>query len=554
MQDIRTASKSWDVVVAGAGPVGALVALDLARRGIATLLVEPEEQANGNPRCNTINSTTMESLRHLGIAEEVRACGLPDEYPTDVAHFTRLGEHEIARLALPSRALVRSEDGYYGDWPTPEPPHRCSQVYFQNVLMAAIDREPLIDVAFSTRVADFVQDAAGVDVTLRRAAAEDDSADLIVWTRFLVGCDGSASTVRRVLGITLEGTNEILHRISVHFRSKSVGELAGMNPAWMYLFHNTVGNSSLIAVDGVSEFLFSATIPLDSSPQTLDAVALVRNAVGDHEIEVLNLERWTARRLVADSYGSGNVFVAGDAAHLWVPTGGFGMNTGIADGLNLSWKIAGVLSGWADESILPTYELERRPVADLVSHAAEQWTLDRLAMMAGVDVSALEQDGEQGRAARTALGEGLREHDFRKWRSLGLQFGYSYAQSPVIWSDSAEAAVPRVDIYELTTGAQLGVRLPHFWVEPGVSIFDRLSGGFTLVMTDDLGGAGVDFLAAASKRGCPLDVVTIPAESAQGFIPLGCAVLVRPDGHVGWLGVLQEVTAVEVLDTVCAWR
>lgn len=517
----------WDVVIAGGGPVGAFLALELGRRSIRTLLVDPELGNDINPRCNTISARTMELLRRHGLAAHLRQLGLPPGYATDVVHMTRPGGFEIARLQLPSRATVTGA-GHFARWPTPEPVHRLSQSFMQPQLLRVLASHETVTATDAFQVDGFEQTPKDVQVTLSRPDGTTTTAE----ATFLAGCDGARSTIRRVLGVSLRGTDQpISQHVSVYFRSRALAAQLAAHPAWKIDYYASHCEGGLVAIDGTERFVFHATVPLDQpSSDGADSEALLRNVFGtEHDIQVLRTEHWYARRLVAERYSVNRVFLVGDAAHAWMPVGGFGMNTGVADAANLGWKLAASVAGWAGDALLDTYSVERQPVAELTSRAVEGWARSRLEILSKLDRAALDRDDEHGRATRERLGHELRDTEFGKWQALGLEFGYTYADSPVIARCAQEIETDDDPVQDYDDQLRPGARLPHRWMSDGRSSLD-LVGDILTVLTCRAGSAATD---QVSECRVPVDVVELAeADAGQLGLETSTAIVVRPDEHV----------------------
>ncbi|MGE4167710.1 MAG: FAD-dependent monooxygenase, partial [Xanthobacteraceae bacterium] len=293
--------------------------------------------------------------------------------------------------------------------------------------------------------------------------------------------------------------------------------------------------SSLIAINGKDEFLFRTQAATADQPPSDDLVGdMMRRCVGaDTALVIVAHEPWTAgMALVADSFGEGRVFMAGDAVHLFTPTGGFGMNTGIDDAVNLAWKLAAMVQGWGGKQLLASYETERRPIAFRNTGAARQFT----ANIGETDVDpAIEQNSAAGAAARdkaTAMLAGFGE----QFASIGVQLGARYDGSPLIASD---AAPPSDSFTTYIPSSVPGGRAPHVWLgagrDAGDSIFDRLGHGFSLLRFDGKSHGEADLVAAAARRKLPLSVLDIDNDDARDLY--GCDLaLVRPDQIIAWRG------------------
>lgn len=329
------------VLVVGAGPAGLTLAIDLAMRGVPCHVVEATAERPLNPRCNTTSARSMEIFRRLGIAGDIRRAGLPEDRPTSVHYRTTLLGEEIFRIDLPSSGEVLSGAGKE-DWPTPEPQHRISQLHLEPVLERHARSLPGLTIERGTRLTGLRRHEDHVE-----AVVESGGTTRTLRPAYVVGCDGAHSTVRRGLGIRYEGVDALQKFVTTFVRSRALGAIADRDPAWTYWTYGR-RTASLIAVDGEELWLNHVAFPPDHDTEDEDPERLLRETVGaDVEHDVLGVVRWTGRRLVARQYGEGRVFLAGDAAHLWIPVGGFGMNAGIQDAVTLGWMLAAVHHGWA---------------------------------------------------------------------------------------------------------------------------------------------------------------------------------------------------------------
>ena len=318
------------------------VALEAARRGIKVVMIEPRTPGEApSAKCNTVAARTLETFRRFGIADQVRAAGLPDDYPTDVIYSVDLVGPELTRIRMPSRA-ERHLDGFLDShWLTPEPVVRVNQIYLEPILFEAVSAEPNISVRNNARVDSYEQTADGVVVRCRSVDEPDGGESFAVRGRFLVGCDGGASTIRKAVGARLQGDAELGRTRSTLIRSPQVLSLFGeRRPAWITWVLNSKVNGAIGAIDGNELWLLHRGMP--KSGEAADDAHMHRSildliGIEDLDYEVVSHEDWTGRRLVADKFRDGNVFIAGDAAHLWVPFAGYGMNAGIADGVSVAW-------------------------------------------------------------------------------------------------------------------------------------------------------------------------------------------------------------------------
>lgn len=513
------------VLVAGGGPVGMTVALELARRGVACMLAERNPATTRHPKMDITNGRSMELFRRLGVADALRAVAVPEENTFDVSWITGLSGHELHRFRYPSvsewRRLIRENND--GAMPA-EAPMRVSQVEIEPVLQRAVLAEPLIRARWGVAFEDLAQDAEGVTATLRRSG--DAGAAELVRCRWLIGCDGGASAVRKCLGIGLEGRARVMQRFMTHFRSDARDLLQRWGVAWHY--QSDAG--TLIAQNDRDVWTLQTRWPDGVAPEAVDPHALVRGFAGcDFSYEVLVANAWTPHLLVAESYGTGRVFLAGDAAHQYIPTGGYGMNTGIGDACDIGWKVAAMEHGFGGPGLADSYDAERRPVGRRNRDASARHSEVRREIGAVYHPGLLEADGDAARddAAQRIAALGNAENE-----SFGIELGYAYDGSPVVCTDPG-AAVPQDPLRYVPTTAP-GVRLPSVALADGRPVLDRLGAWFTMVCTGGARPSGA-LAAAAERRGVPLNVLRLDEPDAARVYGTGL-LLVRPDQHIAWRG------------------
>lgn len=512
------------VLIVGAGPVGLTLALDLGFRDVPCLLIEQRaDEAPTNPRCNTTGARSMEHFRRLGVADRIRAAGLPPDYPTDASYRTRLDGPEILRIELPSSAKAAKGDE---DWPTPELQHRVSQIYLQPILRERLRDFPQVDYRTTTRLAEFTQDDEGVTAVLEDTVTGERST---VRAGYLVAADGGNSAIRRALGYKLEGDAEISRCVSMFVRAPELEHI--IKDSWTTWTFNGHGTSNMMAINGRDLWLHHTGFPAGYDTSEEDPHALLERAIGHPvEFEELEVVRWSGRQLVATHYRDRRVLLAGDAAHIWIPMAGFGMNAGIQDATELAWMLAGVHHGWAPAELLDAYEAERKPIGDAIAQAVAD--VGRTYRDFAID-PAVEEDSERGATVRAQLAEEILVANEGQYEPVGLNFGYHYHGSPIVASE--DVAPPPLRIHEYEPTAKPGCRLPHLWLHDEVSIFDRLGRDFTLIRVGDDPPAGTAITDAARRAGVPMEVLDVAgAEAAELY---GARLLiVRPDQHVAWRG------------------
>ena len=496
----------------------------------------------------------MEHYRRLGLADRIRQVGLPADYPTDVGYFTTLNGFELARIRMPSShaKLARARDAGPLDQ-VPEPIHRANQMYVEAILFERASSLGPIDLLHGWQCTGFSSADDGVQVQAEHVETGERTE---LRCDYLAGCDGGQSLVRRSLGIRYEGESTLDQpffggpMVSTHVRIPRLYERVAAAPCWQYWIVNPECRTLLYALNGADEFLLQ-TRPAASEHEQLDETAtrLVRRSAGcDLDVEILGHGTWTAgQALVAESFGGGRVFLCGDSAHLFTPTGGFGMNTGIDDAANLAWKLAASVHGWGGPSLLASYEAERKPVAIRNTNAAH-----RLARNVGeVPVSrAMEDDTEAGAAARADASTFLSTFG-EEFASLGIQLGARYDGSPLIVPDGTSAPPTTIPPSTCRPPAR-AAGTPHFRLGDGQSLFDRLGAGFTLLCFDAVSDDARRLQASARERGVPLALLPVDVAGARELYERDYA-LVRPDQHVAWRGDRVPEDADVLLDRVTGW-
>ncbi|HEY2664333.1 MAG TPA: FAD-dependent oxidoreductase [Candidatus Binataceae bacterium] len=535
-----------EVLIVGGGPVGLVLAMDLARRGVDVIVAET--RGAGEPpsvRCNHVAARTMEIFRRLGVVGAVRKAGLPADYPNDVAFRTAATGIELSRIKIPCRAeRYTRRDGPDAWWPTPEPPHRINQIYLEPVLFEHACAMPGLRMLNRTRVVDFVQNDSGVLATAEDLAS---GGAYEIRAEYLIGCDGAHSEVRRRIGASMSGDAAVIATQSTYIRAP---KLLGMmpSPAWCISTLSPGRSAFIFAIDGRERWLIHNWLKPGQGFENIDRESSIREILGvpsSFEFEVLGKEDWTGRRMIADRFRKGRVFLCGDAAHIWVPFAGYGMNAGIADATNLSWMLAGVVKGWAGPALLDAYEIERRPITEQVSRYA-MGTAQAVTTFHSAIPGGLEGSGPQSDAARARVGREAYELNVGQFCCGGLNFGYFYAASPIIAYDGEQP--PGYTMYDFSQSTVPGCRTPHLWLHDGRSLYDLLGPGFTLLRLDPQ--VEVDGLVkAAEKRGLPLVVLEVEGNGVAALYP--CKLLLsRPDQHVAWRGNEQPNDPMALIDQV----
>ena len=518
-----------DVLIAGAGPVGLSLAIELGQRGIRCLAVERNDRVGYSPRAKTTNVRTREHLRRWGIADTLRrASPIPPDYPPNVVFATRMNGPALSRFENAFNGCRVRNDLYS------EEAQWVPQYTLEEVLRAEAVSLPGVEVAFDTelRAIEQAEDSVAAEVvhkpsgTVRR-----------VRSQYLVGADGGRSFVRQFLGIGMTGQSGVARNYSIIFRAPDLATRHPHGPAIMYWMVNADVPGLLGPMDEHGLWFFMATkLANDVDPASVDPVELVRRGTGlaDLPVEVVHADPWVAHSLIADVYSRGRIFLAGDACHLHPPFGGFGMNMGIGDAVDLGWKLAARLHGWGGVGLLDSYEAERRPVHErtiresVVNYATVGNQLVR---------PALEEPGPAGDATRREVGELIQSFKGREFYTLGLVLGARYDDSPILVPDGSQP--PPEHFTNYVPSACPGSLAPHAWLSDGSSLYDHFGPGLTLLTTgggEGRGYDGIDTLAQdAERRGIPLKLLTLDEPGLQDLYQARFA-LIRPDQYVAWRG------------------
>lgn len=537
--------KQVSVLVAGGGPVGLTLARDLARRGVGVMLVERNATTTRHPKMDNTNVRSMELFSLAGLEPALRAVAVPEANPFDVSWVTTMTGHELKRfpIAAPARARIAYRERNDGNQPY-SPAMRVSQAEIEPVLKRALEEEPLADVRFGVGLTDFAEDEQGVTATLwnsHTGQAEQ------VRCLYLAGCDGGGSTVREALGIGLDGRANIMPRFMTHFRTDDA-EARALLQRWGVTWHYQSIHGTLIAQNDVDTWTLHTRYPENATDGAPPEELVARFVGREIPMQVLVANPWSPHLLVAQSAGTKRVLLAGDAGHQYIPTGGYGMNTGIGDAFGLSWILAAVLKGFGGPGLIEAYGRERPPVwrQNCAASGRHNEVRGEVAALYGPELAAAGEEGARARAAVTAeiarLGNAEAE-------SLGLEMGYHYAGSPIVAAELGAEVPWNPDTYVCHTVP--GGRLPSLYLEDGRAVYELLSRWFTLLVMGDADGSGAEKAAAA--RGVPLTVVRISDDHARQVYGADL-LLVRPDQHIAWRGqALDEPAAARVLAMATGW-
>jgi len=506
------------VLVVGGGPVGLTLAIDLGRRGVRCTLIEQKEAPQFLPKMERCNARTMEIFRRMGIADKVRAAGLRDDIPMDVFIVLSLAEPPLLHLPYPSVKRARAEIRACSDGSMPlEPYQLISQYTLEPLLKSIAEGLPSVKIRYGCRLESFTQNANGTGGAIGAS--------------YMVGCDGGASTLRKQLGIKLRGEHNILELRQALYRCDELFERIpiGKGPGRGRHYHVADDNSSfLIMQDSTKHFTLHAVVEKDD-----DMKAMFERTVGiPVKYEMLTCAPWRQNLLLADRYRDGRVFLAGDAVHLVIPTGGLGMNSGVGDAIDLSWKLAATLQGWGGPALLDSYESERRQVGERNVGASRYASLGRRKWHAQYRPN-IRENTPEGAAARENLVRVASVEQPKSNEMIGAELGYRYVDSPIV------CALPggpehRFRTYEPSTWP--GARLPHVWLADGTPMQDHIPyEGYTLLRLGRTNADTSGLEKALRASGAPLAVLDTPDEAPRQVYGHDL-LLLRPDLHVAWRG------------------
>ena len=458
------------VIIVGAGPVGLTLAIDLGRRGVRCILLEQKTAPQFLPKMERCNARTMEIYRRMGIAEKIRDAGFPRDCPMDVFIVTSLIEPPLLHLAYPSVAQAQAEIAACNDGTLPREPYQLiSQYTLEPLLKSVAESMPNVDVRYGCEFIACEQDGGSVRAQVKNS--DGSTADLAA--QYLVGCDGGSSAVRRQLGIKLQGEANLMQFRQALYRCDDLFDRIPIGKGRHY--HVADAHSTfLIVQDSTRHFTLHSVVDSDADMQTMFEQTVAMPV----KYEMLSVGQWRQNLLVADSYSQGRIFLAGDAVHLVIPTGGLGMNSGVGDAIDLSWKLAATLQGWGGPGLLASYEIERRQIGVRNVEASRQASRGRRAWRAAYRPNIRDHtpEGAETRANLTRIAD---VEQRKSNEMIGAELGYRYRNSPIIWQEPGEGPEDNFMKYVPTTWP--GARLPHLWLGDGTALHDRIGDGYTLL-------------------------------------------------------------------------
>jgi 2-polyprenyl-6-methoxyphenol hydroxylase-like FAD-dependent oxidoreductase len=524
------------VLIAGGGPVGLSVAVELGLQGVQCVVVEPRLRVSRlTPRAKTTSVRTMEHFRRWGLAQRIREVApLKVNWSQDVVFCTTLLGREVMRFTncfglSPQRSSEFAESG-----------QQIAQPLVEEVLREAVVDLKACRLCLGWSLHALEQYDHSVQATIVNERGEQRQID----ASYVLGCDGSRSAVRAAIGVSYVGTSDSRPNFGLVFRAPGLAEQLPHGPAVQYWILNP-SRPGVMGRMNMDDLWWAGTNGVTAEVGLADPYALIGGLVGTEiDAEVLGTDPWTARMLLAERYRSDRVFLAGDAAHLNPPWGGHGFNTGIGDAVNIGWKLAAMIDGWGGDELLASYEIERRPIAE---RTIQEAVTNMSVLAPELANPELVDPGLIGEQARHAAAQVIQDSKDREFHSLGLVLGYQYDASPIIVDDGTPLS-PSGQHYEPTS--RPGARLPHLWLSDGTSLYDRLEKGFTLLRLRDEADAA-PFLEAANVRRVPLKVVDLRGQAFDESYSTSL-LLVRPDQHIAWRGMAVDRRKAEaVIEQVC---
>lgn len=526
------------ILIVGGGPVALALALDLNHMGTKCLLAEQQSDTGAVllAKAVTQNERTLEFCRRWGLVDRIASC-YPDDHPRDNIFITdSINGQFIGRAPVPSTLERGTPDV------GPEMLRCCAQHLFDPILADAVKASSHAQLRYNLRFESYTEDEEGVISTLTDLGTGN---TVTVRSQYLVGCDGAGSRVRKRSGIPFEIITQMDFSLSIMLRISALENYHPYGRLERFILIGSRGAwANLTMIDGFDMWrltIVGSETALD--PEQYDPHPIIRRVLGENvPYELMGLVPWRRSQSLAQTYRSGRVFLAGDSAHTTSPTGGHGLNTGIADATDLSWMLHAMTSGWGGDGLLDSYTLERRPVAVRNFSASTQtyraWVADGMANVEKAD--------SYGEAARRNIGDNLSVNLYQEWFSRGIGMGYNYGTSPIIIPDGTPQPADHPVSYIPT--ARPGHRAPHAWLTDGRSVLDLFGRGFVLLAFEGAPDTA-PITRSAERVGVPLTVEHIDQPEIAALYERRLA-LIRPDGMVAWRGDALPDDVDRLIDTV----
>jgi 2-polyprenyl-6-methoxyphenol hydroxylase-like FAD-dependent oxidoreductase len=520
-----------DVLIVGGGPTGLTLAIDLGKRGVRCTLIEQKEKPAFLPKMERINARSMEIYRRLGLTQKIRGAGLRPDVPMDVYVMLALNEPPLLKLHYPSveDAQKNVRDTNDGSMPL-EAYQLISQYTLEPLLKSVAETIPSVKVRFGCEFVSFAQDERGVTTRVKTLDGKEED----IRAQYLVGCDGGASPVRKQLGIELSGEGNLLSLRQALFKCDELFDRLplsnghGKGPGQGRHYHVADDKSTfLIMQDSTKHWTLHSVVDSDDEMK-----AQFERTIGvPVKYDMLSCAPWRQNLLLADRYGTGRVFIAGDAAHLVIPTGGLGMNSGVGDAIDLAWKLAATLAGWGGPGLLKSYEVERRQIGDRNVGASRYATIGRRKWR-GMWRPNIREESAAGEETRKKLSAVADVEQRKSNEMIGAELGYRYVDSPIICNIPGG---PEHLFREYHPTTWPGARLPHVWLDDGTPLQDKVPDGYAILKLAGTKADASGLQRAIAGHGAPVKVLDVPDKVAREVYGYDL-VLVRPDMHVVWRG------------------
>ena len=516
------------ILIIGAGPVGLTLSLTLAKFEIECTVIERNLTTTKHPKMDITNGRSMEIFRMLGVDGAINSAAVSPDICHDVSWINRLSDQEIYRFKYSSpneaRRIYKQKNDGTG---TTNPAVRISQIVVEPLLLDAAKKSPYISLRYGWTFASLEQNSKEVVTTVRNSQNGEEEN---IISEYLAGCDGGKSFVRQELGIGLSGDAKVRKRYSIHFISQDKETFEPFGPAWHY---QSPVYGTLVSQDGIERYTLHSYLEDDEDPETVDPYTKVKNFVGkDFHFKLLKAINWDNNLLVADHYRDRRVLLAGDATHQYIPTGGYGMNTGVGDAFDLGWKLSAVIKGWGGDKLLDSVEEERRPIALRNREGSKRHAEARIAI-GKIWPDNIGESGPNGDKTRKSVAEQIIKVGNAENESLGIEIGYNYASSSIICKTDQD--IMQDDPLEYTPTTTPGYRPPAIYLANGKSIFDLFGSGYTLLnfLPGEIETSTFKF--EAKQLNIPFLTVAIEDKNAREVYGFNL-VLIRPDQHIAWRG------------------
>ncbi len=560
------------ILIAGGGPVGLMVALELNKQGVNAILIEKNLTTTKHPKMDITNGRSMELFRRWGVAKKLRDVAVSQDHGFSVIWASNVAGHELARFDYPTPNEYRSTAKAVNDGSrTLEPAMRVSQILIEPCLKDHLESDcPNIDVRFGWKLKSFAQDEEGVTATIKHYKSGEVQ---LIRSLYLAGCEGAGSICRKQLNIGYDEVDVfgLIKKVNIFsllghaLREKSRGQ--SQPDGRVYMIHFTSpeldfferyghawhiqspNGSTVISQNDKDAWTMHVPLGKGEDVSKIDPKQKLFEMIGkEFECTVNIANAWTPRLSVIDKFGEGRVWMAGDAVRQVTPAGGYGMNTGVGDAMAIGWTLAAVLQGWGTPRLLDAYEAERRPVAIINRDALGEHVLVRLKVNIAMR-NAMYDHNTKGGKVRKKIGETVLNLGNLENEAIGIEAGYRYNNSPAICYEDADSP-PDVEWDKINPNTSPGSRVPSIWLEDGRAIQDLLSDQFTLIRFSD-----IDITAlreVAEKRKIPLAILDIRDTHAAEIYEKNL-VLVRPDLHVAWRGDKAPNNGEEILNKVLGY-